>query len=308
MVFGAAQADQPRAWRVFGCEGDPLNQAWAGGFWGLSDHNWAEAQEFVVDQPGGEEGAVDSRTTFAEQVLNAVFGFQFAHHGVQVNRFLAKLEHVQLALVRDGSGVRASGFGGTDDDVQVWSGEHGGIRVAFAVRGQENLDRFGTQTEFGPPCLECGRIRWADEPRVPNVVGFDLQGHVTDNHGIGSGTQESHQPSVVFLKIADISATDLTRNRETDATISRGHKVDEGVRAIPRVWRMPIAAVSVTPMLGNAGCGSSFQIETDFKRASGANWSRNIGLGRHEPIYRRFQVSISARAYGVGSTARLNSG
>ena len=55
MVFGAAQAEQPGFWRVFGREGDTLNQTWATRFWGLTDHNRAEAQEFVVDQPGGEQ-------------------------------------------------------------------------------------------------------------------------------------------------------------------------------------------------------------------------------------------------------------
>jgi hypothetical protein len=308
MVFGATQADQPRAWRIFGREGDTLNQARARGFWGLSNHNRAEAEEFIVDQSGGEERSVNSRAAFAEQILNAVSGFQFAHHGVQINAFLAKLEHVQLALVRDCSGVCASSLGCADDDVQVWAGEHGGVRVAVAIEGQENLNRFWSQAQFGSPGLECGRVAWADEPRVPNMVRFDSQGHVTDDHGISSSTQETHQPSVVFLKAADISPTDMSGNGEADATISRRDKIDEGVRPISGVWRVPVATVDISPVFGNAGCGSRFQIETDFKRASGAKWSSNIRLGRHEPIYRRLRFSISAQAYETGGNSRLNSG
>jgi hypothetical protein len=187
--------------------------------------------------------------------------------------------------------------------VQVWSGEHGGVRVAFAVGRQENLDRFWLQTHFGSPRLECWRITGADESRVPNVVRFDLQGHVTNDHGIGPSTEETHQPGVVFLKTADISPTDLTGNREADAPISRGHKIDEGVGAVPCVWRVPITAIEVSPLFGDAGCISSVEVETDFKRASWAD-----GLGRHKPIYWRFQVSISARAYETGRNSRLNSG
>jgi hypothetical protein len=239
--------------------------------------------------------------------LNVVFGFEFAHHGVQIHGSLTKLEHVQLTLVRNGSSVRASGLAGTDDDVQVWAGKDGSIGVAFAIKRQENLDWFGSQAQFGSPCFEGGRVTWADKPRVPNVIRFDLQGHVANNHGIGSGTQEAHQPGVVFLKAADVSSTDLTRNREADAAISRGHEIDEGVGTISGVWCMPIAAVDGSPVFRDAGCVSSVKVETDFKRASGANWSRITGLWRHEPIYRPFQFLISARDYGVGSIAHLNS-
>ena len=232
-------------------------------------------------------------------MLNTVFGFEFAHHGVQIHGFLAKLEHIKLTGVRDDSGVRTSGLAGADDDVQVWAGEDGGVRVAFAVEGQEDLDRFGSQSEFGSPRLEGGRVSWADKPRVPNVVRFDLQGHVADDHGIGSGSQETHQPGVVFLKAADVSPTDLTGHREADSTVSRTDKVDEGVRAIPGVRRVPIPAVNLSPVFGNAGRGSSVKVEANFKRAAGADWLRNTGLCRHESIYWNFQFSVSARAYGL---------
>ena len=103
----------------------------------------------------------------------------------------------------------------------------------------------------------------------------------------------------MFLKAADISPTDLTGHREADATISRTDKVDEGVRAIPGVWRVPIAAVGLPPVFRNAGRGSSIEVEANFKWASGANWSRTAGLCRHESMYRDFPFSVSARAYGL---------
>ena len=55
MVFGPPQTDQPRAGRVFGRERHTLNQARTCGFWGLSNHYRAQAQEFVVDQPGPQQ-------------------------------------------------------------------------------------------------------------------------------------------------------------------------------------------------------------------------------------------------------------
>lgn len=211
MVADSMNTAQVCPWAATWGEAVSLNEPWPGRVIARPDNHRRQSQEFVIEASGRDERAIQARTTLTQQCLHSPLCGEKFERSRYVNVGIPGDEDLcprKTQSLNSGAGE----LSGDDKNVEIGSVKDRSIGGDLTRRCHEDLEWWRTPSIGIALLLEQHLVVWRNELGGPEVISLRAQSIGPHHHRISSGAKQTHQPLVMRVEVADITATLVAGN------------------------------------------------------------------------------------------------